>query len=90
MTDDTARSDRPSGWGIPLGVGAGAGIGMIFGILLDMLVMGMLIGAAIGLVVGAATTSAADTPAAKRGRVIAAAMGIALAGAAIILAIVSH
>lgn len=90
MADETAQPDRPSGWGLPLGVGTGAGIGMVVGILLDMLAMGLIIGAAIGLVVGAVTTSATDTPAARRGRAIAAAIGIVSAGTAIILAIMSR
>lgn len=90
MTDDTDRPDWPSGWAIPLGFLSGAGIGLIFGILLDLLAMGMIIGAAIGLVVGAATIGAANTPAAKRGRVIAATIGIILAGAAVIVVILSR
>lgn len=90
MTEGPARPDRPSGWQIPLGVAAGAGIGLIFGILLDMLATGITFGAAIGLVVGAITTGVADTPPARRGRVVAAAIGIAVAGAAVILALLSR
>lgn len=90
MTDGASRPDRPSGWGIPLGVGAGAGIGMIFGILLGQQVPGLIFGAAIGLIVAVTATSAADTPQARRGRVIAAAIGLVLAGVAVILTIVSR
>jgi hypothetical protein len=90
MTDRAGRPERPAGWGIPLGVGAGAGIGMVLGILFDQLVMGLIFGAAIGLVVAASATGVAATPEARCGRVIAAAIGIALAGVAIILAILSR
>lgn len=90
MTEGPARADRTSGWGIPLGVVAGAGIGVVVGILLDALAMAMTVGAGIGLVVATVATSVADTPPARRVRVFAAAVGIVLAGAAVILAVVSR
>jgi len=84
MTDDTTRAQRPPGWTIPIG------IGFLFGIMLDQLAMGLIIGAAIGLVVAVGATGAAATPQASRDRVIAAAIGITLAGVAIVLAIASR
>ena len=88
--DQRVQADRPAGWGIPLGVGAGAGIAMIFGILLDQLAMGLIIGAAVGLVVATSATSAAATPAARRGRVFATAVGVVTAGVAVAVWIVTR
>ncbi len=76
------RRQRPTGWGVPLGIGVGAGMGLVVGILVEQPALGIAVGAGLGVVIGAMLTATDTMARDERRRALTTAAAILIAGIA--------